>query len=104
MVFFGEAKWTSYANEDEAPEPEEGEEPVETHGAHGEFKPHESPPIMLIPLVVLAGWRSSAAHPAAVVGVIPRAAEHKLEDWLHPVVGFGEADIDGTWAYDTRSC
>ena len=29
-------------------------EPV-THGAHGEFKPHESPPTMLLPLVVLAG-------------------------------------------------
>ena len=39
MVFFGEAKWESHAEE---------------HGAHGEFKPHESPPIMTIPLIVLA--------------------------------------------------
>src|SRR4051812_27786298 len=37
MVFFGEAKW-----EDHAPD----------HGAHGELKPHESPPIMLGPLVI----------------------------------------------------
>ena len=40
MVFFGEAKWESHAAE---------------HGAHGEFKPHESSPVMLFPLVVLAG-------------------------------------------------
>ena len=39
MVFFGEAKWEDHAAE---------------HGAHGEFKPHESPPIMLVPLVILA--------------------------------------------------
>ena len=51
MVFFGEARWTSLANDEEAPEALEGDEPVETHDAHGEFKPHESPPIMWIPLV-----------------------------------------------------
>ena len=39
MVFFGEARW-----EDRAAE----------HGAHGDIKPHESPWIMLFPLVVLA--------------------------------------------------
>src|SRR4029077_662781 len=39
MVFYGEAKWKSHA---------------EDHGAHGEFKPHESPVTMLFPLVVLA--------------------------------------------------
>ena len=61
MVFFGEARWTSLANAEEAPEVAEGEPPVETHNAHGEFKPHESPPIMWIPLVRArrccgAGW------------------------------------------------
>ena len=40
LVFFGKARWEDHAEE---------------HGAHGEFKPHESPPVMLIPLVVLAG-------------------------------------------------
>ena len=40
MVFFGEAHWKDHAEE---------------HGAHGEIKPHESPWIMLFPLVVLAG-------------------------------------------------
>ena len=99
MVFFGEARWTSHANEDEAPAVAEGEEPVETHHAHGEFKPHESPPIMWIPLVVLAAI-------AAVAGVInlpnlfgaPRRFTYELEHWLHPVVEAGEADISGTWA------
>ena len=39
MVFFGKAHW---------------EDRAEEHGAHGDFKPHESPWIMLTPLVVLA--------------------------------------------------
>ncbi|MGB0114827.1 MAG: NADH-quinone oxidoreductase subunit L [Ilumatobacteraceae bacterium] len=101
MVFFGEARWTSLANEDEAPEVAEGEEPAETHHAHGEFKPHESPPIMWIPLVVLAGI-------AAIAGLInlptlfgiKDGPGHQLEDWLHPIVEAGEADLSGTWAYD----
>jgi NADH-quinone oxidoreductase subunit L len=85
MVFFGEARWESHA---------------EDHGAHGEFKPHESPPIMLVPLVVLAGL-------AAVLGVIqlpslgfiPTGWRYHLEHWLHPVIEFGEADIKSTGAY-----
>ena len=103
MVFFGEAKWTSAANEAEAPDPAEGEEPIETHDAHGEFKPHESPPVMWIPLVVLAVL-------AAVGGVlnlpklfgIPSGISYELEHWLEPVIEFGEADITGTWAYDNK--
>jgi NADH-quinone oxidoreductase subunit L len=103
MVFFGEARWTSLANEEEAPEVAEGEPPVETHHAHGEFKPHESPPIMWIPLVVLAGL-------AAIGGLlnlprlfgIPTGAGARLEHWLEPVIEFGEADISGTWAYDNK--
>jgi NADH-quinone oxidoreductase subunit L len=103
MVFFGEARWTSLANEDEAPEVAEGEPPVETHHAHGEFKPHESPPIMWIPLVALAGL-------AAIGGLvnlprlfaIPSGFASRMEEWLHPVVEFGEADITETWAYDNK--
>jgi len=103
MVFFGEARWTSAANEAEAPEPAEGEEPIETHGAHGELKPHESPPIMWIPLVVLAVL-------AAVGGIvnlpgffgIPGGSRLKLEEWLHPVVEFGEASIKDGWAYQNK--
>jgi NADH-quinone oxidoreductase subunit L len=88
MVFFGEAKWESHAEE---------------HGAHGEFKPHESSPIMLFPLVALSGL-------AIVFGVIqlpsfafiPEPLRHRLEDWLHPVVEFGEAQITDTGAYDQK--
>ena len=103
MVFFGEARWTSLANAEEAPEVAEGETPVETHNAHGEFKPHESPPIMWIPLVALAG----VAALGGLINVpnlfgIPGGVAHKLEDWLHPVIEFGEADITGTWAYDNK--
>ena len=39
MVFFGEARWHDAASE---------------HEAHGDFRPHESPKVMLVPLVVLA--------------------------------------------------
>ena len=103
MVFFGEAKWTSLANEEEAPEVAEGEPAPETHHAHGEFKPHESPPVMWIPLAVLAVL-------AAVGGLlnlpklfgIPSGISYELEHWLEPVIEFGEADITGTWAYDNK--
>ena len=103
MVFFGEARWTSLANAEEAPEVAEGEPPVETHNAHGEFKPHESPPIMWIPLVALSG----VAALGGLINVpklfgIPGGVSYKLEDWLHPVIEFGEADITGTWAYDNK--
>ncbi len=52
--------------------------------------PHESPWSMTLPLVVLAGL-------AAVAGVIqlPFTKDlHFLEEWLHPVIGANEAEID----------
>jgi NADH-quinone oxidoreductase subunit L len=103
MVFFGKARWTSLANAEEAPEVAEGEPPVQTHNAHGEFKPHESPPIMWIPLVALA----AVAALGGLINVpklfgIPGGVSYKLEEWLHPVIEFGEADITGTWAYDNK--
>ena len=89
MVFFGKARW---------------EDQAEEHGAHGDFKPHESPWIMLTPLVVLAGL-------AAIGGIIqlpsvtwlPESITEKLEHWLEPVIEFGEADITGTWGYDNKT-
>ena len=112
MVFFGEARWGSHANEAEAAQLDHADhadeaaadvEPVETHGAHGEFKPHESPPIMLFPLVVLAGL----AFVGGIIqlpsfGFIPSGWRHLLEDWLHPVVRVGEAEITETSAYDAK--
>jgi NADH-quinone oxidoreductase subunit L len=74
MVFFGEARWQDRSAE---------------HGAHGDERPHESPWIMLAPLVVLAGL--------AIVGGLlnlPFAKDlHFLEHWLEPVVEFGEAEL-----------
>jgi NADH-quinone oxidoreductase subunit L len=88
MVFFGQARWKDAGDD---------------HEAHGEFKPHESPVIMLIPLVVLAGLATlgGVINLPALFG-IPSGGAHRLEDWLHPVIAFGEAEIDGTFAYDNK--
>jgi NADH-quinone oxidoreductase subunit L len=71
MVFFGERRWA------------DAEPPVEE-------EPHESPRVMTFPLVVLAGL--------SLVGGglnLPFGDDlHFLDDWLHPVVSVGEAEID----------
>ena len=73
MVFYGEARWHDSHAE---------------HGAHGDFEPHESPAIMLVPLVVLAGL--------SIVGGglnLPfNAHTEKLTQWLEPVLGVHESD------------
>jgi len=84
LVFFGKARWEDHAEE---------------HGAHGEFKPHESPPVMLLPLVVLAGLSIiGGLLQLPHVSWLPDAWTGRLEQWLEPVVEFGEANISGTWA------
>jgi NADH-quinone oxidoreductase subunit L len=83
MVFYGDARWNDHSHE---------------HGAHGDFKPHESPKIMLFPLVVLAVL-------SAVGGAMQlpfSKSTHFLEHWLEPVIEFGEADIKKSWAYDNK--
>jgi NADH-quinone oxidoreductase subunit L len=117
MTFFGEQKWGSLANEAEAADLEvvvdenSDAEPVETHGAHGEFKPHESPPFMVLPLIVLAGLSMvGGIIQLPSLGIIPKSLQHKLLDWLEPLVefegspvkGIGEAHITDTWAYDNK--
>lgn len=83
MVFYGEAKWKNNAQD---------------HGAHGDFEPHESPKIMLFPLVVLAVL--------SVIGgtmQLPFSKKlHFLEHWLAPIVEESEADIHKTWAYENK--
>ena len=106
MVFFGEAKWQDKAAE---------------HGAHGELvtadhndlahndpavdeeqpdhahptTPHESPWIMLFPLVVLAGLSIvGGVLQLPAVSWLPDSVQHKLADWLHPLVEGGERVID----------
>ena len=83
MVFFGEARWHDASGE---------------HGAHGDFKPHESPRVMLLPLVVLS-----------VLSVIGGGLQlpfsknmHFLEHWLEPVIEESERKISGTWAYENK--
>jgi NADH-quinone oxidoreductase subunit L len=109
LVFFGGARWGSHANEAEAAHLESSAgdgtdaEPVATHGAHGEFRPHESPPIMLVPLVVLAALSIvGGVIQLPSFGFIPTAWQHRLEHWLEPVVEFGEARITDTSAYDNK--
>ena len=83
MVFFGEAKW---------------KDAHEEHGAHGDFVPHESPKIMLFPLVVLAFLSITGG-----LLQLPFSKDlHFLEHWLEPVVHHSEANIKGTWAYENK--
>jgi NADH-quinone oxidoreductase subunit L len=83
MVFFGEAKWKDQSEE---------------HGAHGDFVPHESPRIMLFPLVVLAVLSVGGG-----LLQLPFTKDlHFLEKWLEPIVEHGEAHISGSWAYDNK--
>jgi len=83
LVFFGEARWHDASAD---------------HGAHGDFRPHESPKVMLVPLVVLSVL--------SVVGggmQLPFSKSlHFLEHWLEPVIEGAERDIKGTWAYDNK--
>jgi NADH-quinone oxidoreductase subunit L len=88
MVFYGQARWESHAEE---------------HGAHGEFKPHESPPSMLFPLVVLALLSTvGGLINLPAFSWIPDNWQGKLSAWLAPVVDFGEAEIGDTTAYDNK--
>ena len=83
MVFFGKARWNDHSAD---------------HGAHGDFTPHESPRIMVMPLVVLAVL--------SVIGgfmQLPFSKDlHFLEHWLAPVVEESEAHIGETWAYQNK--
>lgn len=83
MVFYGKARWNDHSAE---------------HGAHGEVTPHESPRVMLLPLIVLS-----------VLSVVGGAMQlpfsknlHFLEHWLAPVVEESEASISKSWAYENK--
>jgi NADH-quinone oxidoreductase subunit L len=114
MVFFGEAKWgrdaapvgasaESGTDLDVAADVATGTQGVvavaDDADEHDVFEPHESPPTMVMPLIVLA-FLSVVGGVIQLPSFFPGAAyDHRLEDWLHPVLP-GEAEIDGTWAAD----
>jgi NADH-quinone oxidoreductase subunit L len=68
MVFFGKARW-----EDKSAE----------HGAHGDFKPHESPVVMVFPLVILA----ALAFLGGGINLPFKDGTKKLFHWLEPAIG-----------------
>jgi NADH-quinone oxidoreductase subunit L len=84
LVFFGKPRW----NGEEAEEAEATDEAV-TRDEHAGMHPHESPWLMTVPLVVLAGL--------SVLGGglnLPFNDDTKfLESWLHPVIGENEAHL-----------
>ena len=83
MVFYGKANWNDHSAE---------------HGAHGDITPHESPKVMLAPLLVLSLL--------SIVGGAMQLPFGKnfnfLERWLAPVVEESEAHIHETWAYQNK--
>jgi NADH-quinone oxidoreductase subunit L len=97
LVFYGDETWKTAAHpETEAEahaEPEHepvaagahgdtgAHDPAAKHGAHGDFKPHESPRIMTIPLIVLAVLAALGGLLNLPFGGTP------LEHWLEPVFG-----------------
>jgi NADH-quinone oxidoreductase subunit L len=78
MVFFGKAHWE------------------DADGQHEALHPHESPPVMWVPLAVLAGL----AFTGGALNLPFNDDLKLLERWLEPVIEPGEAVIDGTTAYD----
>jgi len=111
MVFFGEAKWQDHAAEhgahgelitadhndlahnDLAPDAAEAGDRAD--GDHGHaITPHESPWIMLLPLVALAGLSIvGGVIQLPAVSWLPDSITHKLADWLHPLLGENEREI-----------
>ena len=74
MVFYGKAHWNDAAAE---------------HGAHGDLKPHESPWMMVTPLVVLAGLSIAGG----ALNLPFNHSTERLKAWLEPVVEVGERQI-----------
>ena len=99
LTFFGEPRWGAAALEGssetaaEGHGGDDGEDPAEA--VHGEphldadFRPHESPPTMTVPLVLLAVFSAGAG-----IFNLPFSANFKfLESWIEPVVETAEAHI-----------
>jgi NADH-quinone oxidoreductase subunit L len=121
MTFFGEAKWKTAdesrhalaAHGDESADPQDAHvDELDAHDSHGEHTPAESPVLMLLPLVVLAGL-SIVGGLIQLPGWfwIPNSVGHRLETWLEPVIGGGEhelsaatTDIEGIFPWLAIAC
>ncbi len=73
MVFYGQARW---------------HDAHEEHGAHGDLEPHESPWMMVFPLVVLA----VLSLVGGFINLPFRESTEKLAQWLEPVLGLHTTD------------
>ncbi|MFF3154346.1 NADH-quinone oxidoreductase subunit L [Streptomyces sp. NPDC057910] len=78
MTFFGEERW-KHAKTASADQPAV-EPAAETHGAHDEPHPHESPKSMTIPMIVLA---FGSVFAGGIFGIGDRFVK-----WLEPVTSF----------------
>ncbi|MCX5204915.1 NADH-quinone oxidoreductase subunit L [Streptomyces sp. NBC_00237] len=78
MTFFGEERWRNRATA--SPAQPDVEPAAETHGAHAEPHPHESPKSMTIPMIVLA-FGSVFAGGVFSIG-------DRFVNWLAPVTKF----------------
>jgi NADH-quinone oxidoreductase subunit L len=93
MVFFGDARWAEdRAGDHVAAAAEADAEPAAAGAGHdaGPGAPHESPWTMTVPLVVLA----VLALAGGALNLPVHHSLHFLADWLHPVVGQVETEID----------
>ncbi len=97
MTFFGEERFHdeaevhAYAEHDEEPAELHGDDDNEHHHLPPDFKPHESPWVMTVPLIVLA-FLSTVGGLVGVPyalsgGAIPNVFEHTLEPVIAKVGG-----------------
>ena len=83
MTFFGEKRWGTSEEEEEAHDNE-----TEKH----EITPHESPVVMWLPLVLLSGL-------AAIAGLLNLPFSHDtkhLEKWLEPILFGNEVHVNAS--------
>jgi NADH-quinone oxidoreductase subunit L len=92
LVFYGEDRWRQADHPAPADADPELSHPEPVADDHGHAEPHESPPTMWIPLVVLAAL-------SVVGGAINLPFSHKTElllRWLEPVLGDNIVEFKGS--------